>query len=310
MSDFPIRCVQLSRWYGEVQGLSGLTVDIPSGVVGLLGPNGSGKTTLLRLLTGLIRPTRGHAEILGTRIGSDTWQAFEKIGYSPGDDIHFETERGVDFLVMMARICGDGPAEAKRRAEGALDKVGMSDRAGVKLSAMSKGMRQRIKVAQALLFQPQVLLLDEPLNGMDPLSRRRTMDIVREHGDAGGTVLLASHVLHEVENITDKVILLHHGRLLAEGRLAEIRDLIEMKPRQVTLTSPAVKSIAASLLADNLVSGVAFGADGHLTLETRNLSTLIERLQLLGEEGSIENLDIADEKLEEVFALLVKGAAL
>lgn len=309
MSTPVIRCVGLARWYGEVQGLSGLTVDLTPGVIGLLGPNGSGKTTLMRLLTGLARPTRGHVELWGTRVGPNSWAEFRRVGYAPGDDVHFESERGIDFLALMARVGGDAPAAARARAERALAQVGMEDLGTKKLQAMSKGMRQRIKVAQALLFQPELLLLDEPLNGMDPVSRRQTINLVRAHGAAGGTVLFSSHILHEVEAVTDRMLLLHHGRLLAEGRLAEIVGLLERKPRRVQLGSRARREIAAALLQEDFVSGVSFGDGEQLLLETRDLQRLIERLQEYGGEGQIDSMEIADENLESVFDSLVGAAA-
>ncbi|KAA3612843.1 MAG: ABC transporter ATP-binding protein [Planctomycetota bacterium] len=302
-----LRCVNLSRWYGEVQGLSGLTVDMHGGVIGLLGPNGSGKTTLMRLLTGLAEPSSGYAEIFGVRMGSQAHDLFRRIGHAPGDDIHFENERAVDFLRLLARLGGETGATVRQLADRALDHVGLLDRGDTRLKAMSKGMRQRIKVAQALLFEPELLLLDEPLNGMDPLSRRQIMDLVRRHGSQGGTVVFASHILHEVEAVTDQVVMLHHGRLLAEGRLSEIRDLLSQKPRRVTLNSPARRSIAASLLEEEAVRSVAFGEGDELSVETRDLDGLVARLQSLGAEGQVQSLQIMDENLEAVFDLLVGG---
>ncbi len=309
MSGAPIRCFNLARWYGEVQGLSGLTVDIGPGVVGLLGPNGSGKTTLMRLLTGLARPTFGHAEVFGRRMGPDAWEVFRRIGHVPGDDVQFETERAVDFLAMLSRMGGDRGPAARTRAEEALEKVGLLKRADTRLRAMSKGMRQRVKMAQALLFDPELLLLDEPLNGMDPVSRRKTMNLIRERGRDGRTVLFASHILYEVQDVTEQVILLHHGRLLAEGRLSEIRDLIDLKPRRISLKSPQCREIAAASLDRNLVLAVEFGEDDRLQLDTRELDPLLGFLQELGEAGRIESLEIADENLEAVFDLLVQGEA-
>ena len=186
----------------------------------------------------------------------------------------------------------------------------MTELAGKRLREMSKGMRQRIKVAQALLHEPELLLLDEPLNGMDPLSRRQVMDLVREHGRRGGTVLFASHILHEVESITDRVILLHHGRLLAEGRLGEIRDLLDRKPRRITLqgASPeAVRRLAAAALQSDLVSGLEFEGEDGLHLDTRRLGPLLDAIQTWGEEGDVRALSMADENLEAVFDLLVGG---
>ncbi|MDP6963641.1 MAG: ABC transporter ATP-binding protein, partial [Planctomycetota bacterium] len=214
MSKPAIVCKNLSRWYGEVQGLAGLDVTLDQGVFGLLGPNGSGKSTLMRLLTGQIHASRGSVEIFGEAIRPGIHRPLRHIGYAMGEDVHFENERALDFMKMLAVLGGETSSAAEKRALAALNFMGMADRAKVRLREMSKGMRQRVKVAQALLFEPQILLLDEPLNGMDPVNRRQTINRVREWGENGRTVLLASHVLHEVESVTDRLIMLHHGRLL------------------------------------------------------------------------------------------------
>lgn len=310
MSETPIiRCRGLSRWYGEVQGLSGLDLEVHAGVIGLLGPNGSGKSTFMRLLTGLIRPSRGTVELFGQPVTPGRQDVFAKIGHAPGDDIHFETERAVDFLALIASLGGDSRAESERRANEALDEVGLLDAREKRLNSMSKGMRQRVKVAQALLFDPQLLLLDEPLNGMDPVSRRHTLDLVRRFGAEGRTVVLASHVLHEVEAVTDHLVLIHHGRLLAEGRLGEIRELVDRKPRRLVLDGSDLRGLAAQVLADGLVTGISFEADGRLALETRELGNLLDRLGQLGSAGQIHSLDVEDQNLEAVFDLLVGETA-
>lgn len=311
MSGAPaIRCEGLCRWYGEVQGLSGVTLEIGSGVAGLLGPNGSGKSTFMRLVTGLIRPSRGHVEVFGARMDRrGRHEVFRRVGYAVGEDVHFESERAVDFLRLLALLGGAGPAQAPALAERALDRVGMTERAGTRLAAMSKGMRQRVKVAQALLFEPDLLLLDEPLNGMDPVSRRATLDLVREWGASGRTVVFASHVLHEVEAVTDRVVLLHHGRLLAEGLLAEIRELVDLRPRSIRLEGAGLAALAAAALAEGVASGVSTQESGEIRLETRRLPELLERLQRAGAEGAIHSMELDDADLESLFALLLEEGA-
>jgi len=305
MSAPAIRTVGLSRWYGEVQGLAGLSVTIEQGIVGLLGPNGSGKSTLMRLLTGQIHASRGHVEIFGERMVPGQYRSFRQMGHAPGEDIHFEGERARDFLTLLTHLGGDNGSKAQDRVDKALDRVGMSDKADVRLREMSKGMRQRIKVAQAVLFDPPLLLLDEPLNGMDPLSRRRTLDLVRAYGQEGRTVLLASHVLHEVDAVTEHLIMLHHGRLLAEGQLSEIRNLIDQKPRRATLRGRELTSLAARLLQEGSVSGLTMEGEDCLHLDTRDLPRLLQELQAVGAEGCIENLTTDDQDLETVYDLLV-----
>lgn len=307
MSAPAIRCEGLCRWYGEVQGLSGITLEIGGGVAGLLGPNGSGKSTFMRLLTGLIRPNRGWVEVFGQRMDRvGRHEVFRRVGYAVGEDVHFESERAVDFLRLLAMLGGASAAQARDLADRALDRVALTDRAATKLSGMSKGMRQRIKVAQSLLFDPELWLLDEPLNGMDPVSRRSTLDLVRAWGASGRTVVFASHVLHEVEAVTERVVLLHHGRLLAEGLLAEIRELVDERPRRVRLEGDGLAVMAAAALAAGIASGVTTHPSGGVLLETRQLPALMLRLLEAGAGGAIHSLEVDDADLETLFTLLLE----
>jgi ABC-2 type transport system ATP-binding protein len=307
MSAPAIRCEGLCRWYGEVQGLSGISLEIGTGVAGLLGPNGSGKSTFMRLLTGLIRPNRGWVEVFGQRMDrAGRHEVFRRVGYAVGEDVHFESERAVDFLRLLAMLGGASAAQARDLADRALERVALADRAATKLSGMSKGMRQRIKVAQSLLFEPELLLLDEPLNGMDPVSRRSTLDLVRAWGASGRTVVFASHVLHEVEAVTERVVLLHHGRLLAEGLLAEIRELVDERPRRVRLEGDGLATMAAAALAAGIASGVTTHPSGGVLLETRQLPALMLRLLEAGAGGAIHSLEVDDADLETLFTLLLE----
>ncbi len=310
MSAPAIRCEGLCRWYGEVQGLSGISLEIGTGVAGLLGPNGSGKSTFMRLVTGLISPNRGFVEVFGVRMDRAGRQdVFRRVGYAVGEDVHFESERAVDFLRLLAMLGGANSTQAADSAERVLHQVALSDRADTKLSGMSKGMRQRVKLAQALLFEPDLLLLDEPLNGMDPVSRRATLDLVRAWGTRGKTVVFASHVLHEVEAVTERVVLLHHGRLLAEGLLAEIRELVDLRPRRVRVEGEGLAAMAATALAEGLATGVVTHPSGGVDLETRQLPALLERLLSVGAGGSIHSMDVDDADLETLFALLLEESA-
>jgi ABC-2 type transport system ATP-binding protein len=220
--------------------------------------------------------------------------------------VHFESERAVDFLRLLAMLGGASAAQARDLADRALERVALADRAATKLSGMSKGMRQRIKVAQSLLFEPELLLLDEPLNGMDPVSRRSTLDLVRAWGASGRTVVFASHVLHEVEAVTERVVLLHHGRLLAEGLLAEIRELVDERPRRVRLEGEGLATMAAAALAAGIASGVTTHPSGGVLLETRQLPALMLRLLEAGACGAIHSLEVDDADLETLFTLLLE----
>ena len=309
MSSPAIECKNLSRWYGEVQGLAGLNITLDKGVFGLLGPNGSGKSTFMRLLTGQIHASRGSVKIFGEIMVPGNYRVLRHIGYSIGEDVHFENETAIYFMKMLAVLGGEHGAAATKRAMQALDFMGMAGKANVRLSEMSKGMRQRVKVAQALLFEPDLLLLDEPLNGMDPTNRRQTIDRVREWGESGRTVLLASHVLHEVESVTDRLMMLHHGRLLAEGRLSDIRKLIDRKPRRATIKGENLRQLISELLGDELITGFNQDIDGRFHLDTFDLPVLLEKLSAYGRSGIIETLETDDQELELVYSLLLSDNA-
>jgi ABC-2 type transport system ATP-binding protein len=309
MSAPAIVCDNLSRWYGEVQGLAGLNVTLDQGVFGLLGPNGSGKSTLMRLLTGQIHASRGSVKIFGETIVPGNYKPLRHIGYAVGEDVHLESERAIDFMKMLATLGGESGKAAEQRAMKALDFMGMADKAKVRLREMSKGMRQRVKVAQALLFEPDLLLLDEPLNGMDPVNRRQTIDRVRQWGESGRTVLLASHVLHEVESVTDRLVMLHHGRLLAEGRLSDIRELVGRKPRRASINGSNLRPLIAELLSDELITGFNQDIDGRFHLDTFDLPTLLNKLSEHGRKGNIDTLETDDQELELVYDLILSDNA-
>src|SRR3954469_23163370 len=224
----------VSKWYGNVIGLNKLTLHVPAGVTGLLGPNGAGKSTLLQLATGQLRPSQGIVRVLG----QDVWDnpALNRlVGLCPEQDAFYEWMTGHDFVRTCARLSGMGRREATAAADRAMATVGMTENMNRAVGGYSKGMRQRTKLAQALVHQPRVLFLDEPLTGTDPVARRDLMDIIQRLGSEGKSVLVSSHVLHEVQSLTPNIVLLNHGRLVAEGNIRQIRDLIDHHPHHIVL---------------------------------------------------------------------------
>src|SRR5438105_4277981 len=206
----------VSKWYGHVIGLNNLSLSLPSGVTGLLGPNGSGKSTLLQLATGQLRPSQGEVRVLGHRpwdhAGLNRW-----IGLCPEQDAFFEWMTGRRFLTDCALLGGLGGRGAREAAGRALELVGMTEHADRPIRGYSKGMRQRIKLAQALVHDPMILFLDEPLSGTDPVARRELIDLIIDWGQQGRTVLVSSHIFHEVQAVTRSIVLLNRGRLVAIG---------------------------------------------------------------------------------------------
>src|SRR3954447_18564498 len=223
---------EVSKWYGNVIGINKLSIRIPAGVTGLLGPNGAGKSTLLQLATGQLFPSQGAVRVLGQVVWNNP-RLNRLIGLCPEQDAFYEWMTGLDFVRTCARLSGMGRAEAREAAERTLEAVGMTKNRDRAVRGYSKGMRQRTKLAQALVHAPDVLFLDEPLTGTDPVARRDIMDIIHRLAGQGKSVLVSSHVLHEVESLTQSVVLLNRGRLVAEGHVREIRDLIDTHPHHI-----------------------------------------------------------------------------
>lgn len=299
----------VSKWYGNVIGVNDLTLAIGAGVTGLLGPNGAGKSTLLQLLTGQLRPSRGEVRVFGQQPWNNA-PLMARIGLCPEQDAFYEWMSGWQFVFNLARLGGMPRAEASEATAQTLERVGMTEYMHRAIRGYSKGMRQRTKMAQALVHEPDVLFLDEPLAGTDPVARRELIDIIVELGRKGKSVLVSSHVLYEVEALTREIVLLHRGRLLAEGNVRQIRDLIDKHPHRIVLVSDHYRALAARLVTDDDVSGVTFvPKDRVVVVETRRPDLFYGRLPAIAlEDGTlIEEVYSEDDNLEAVFKYLVKG---
>jgi ABC-2 type transport system ATP-binding protein len=296
----------VSKWYCNVIGLNKLTLRIPPGVTGLLGPNGAGKSTLLQLATGQLRPSQGTVRVLG-RIVWDNPALNRQIGLCPEQDAFYEWMTGLDFVRTCARLSGMG-REAAAAAKAALARVGMTEHMNRAIRGYSKGMRQRTKIAQALVHGPRVLFLDEPLSGTDPVARRDLVDVIHGLGAAGCTVLVSSHVLHEVQALTPNIALLHRGRLVAEGHVRDIRDLIDQHPHRIVLVGDRPRELAARLAGCDDVVGIQFlDRDSGLLVETRQPDAFYSRLPTLAREDGLALREVysEDDNLEAVFKYLV-----
>jgi len=302
-----VRFEGVSKWYGNVIGINKLTLHIPAGVTGLLGPNGAGKSTLLQLATGQLYPSQGAVLVLGQQVWNNPGLNHH-IGLCPEQDAFWEWMSGRDFVRTCARLTGFGRAEADERTERALAQVGMTAHAGRAVGGYSKGMRQRAKLAQALVHDPQVLFLDEPFTGTDPVARRELMDIVIGLGKQGKSVVVSSHVLHEVQALTQHIVLLNRGRLVAEGNIRDIRDLIDRHPHRIVLVSPGFRRLAAVLAGWDDVEGLKIHpAERSVVAETRAPDAFYARLPELSLGGlAIEEVWSEDDNLEAVFKYLVK----
>ncbi|HET6202054.1 MAG TPA: ABC transporter ATP-binding protein [Planctomycetota bacterium] len=296
----------LSKWYGEVIALSDLSFELAPGIAGLLGPNGAGKSTLFRLLTGLLRPSLGEVRLFGEEVEGNP-PLFRRVGYCPEADAFWEEMRALEFVRTLARIHGYGAREAKERAGRALERVKLADRGKRRIGGLSHGQRQRLKFAQALLHDPDLLLLDEPFNGMDPVLRRETMELVLSLAAEGKTILVASHVLYEVEALTERILLLLRGHLRAEGSIADIRDLLDEVPRKLVVATPDPRGLAAAAAPRDGVVAVR-REKGRVALETDRPEEVLRWITQAAASGEVivEEVYAADEDLESIFDLLVK----
>jgi ABC-2 type transport system ATP-binding protein len=294
-----------SRWYGPVIALNDVTTTLGPGVTGLLGPNGAGKSTFLKLAAGQLAPSQGEVRVLGQPAWGSP-ELFHRIGVCPEADAFWEGLTGLQFLTALLRLTGYDDAECRHRADAALEQVALTEARDRKIGGYSKGMRQRIKMAQALAHDPQVLLLDEPVSGMDPVNRRRIVDLVKRLGREGRTVLVSSHILHEVEAMTRRVLLIHNGRILAEGDVREIRDLMDEHPHTVALRARDPRALARAVVGSPHVLSLTFGADGEwVTVQTARPDDFYSSVVEAAVEAGVTEMYSPDENLESVFRYLV-----
>jgi ABC-2 type transport system ATP-binding protein len=309
VSEGPVLVAEhLSKWYGEVSGLNDVSVAIPRGVTGLLGPNGAGKSTFMKLATGQLAPSSGTIRALGEPIWGNQ-ALYARIGYCPDQDAFYDGMTGRRWLEALVRLNGLSPADARAAAGRALAVVELADAADRKIGGYSKGMRQRVKLAQAIIHDPELLILDEPLNGMDPLMRRRTIRLIKDWARTGKSVLVSSHILHEIESMTSNILLVNNGRILAEGNVHQIRELIDEHPHTVLVRAADPRRLAQHLMAQDDVLSVTF-EEGAVVIQTARpdgFYTRLTKLAASGDAGEIEEITSPDDNLQAVFKYLVKS---
>ena len=307
MSTPLISAEQVSKWYGQVIGLNDVTVNVPPGVTGLLGPNGAGKSTFMKLITGQLKPSKGTVKVLGEPIWANPHLYFQ-IGFCPEQDAFYDRMTGLEWVTALVRLNGLSDREADEAARRALATVDLMDAANKKIGAYSKGMRQRVKLAQAIVHDPDLLILDEPLSGMDPLGRRKSIRLIRDWGRAGKSIVVSSHILHEIESMTANILLINNGRILAEGDVHHIRDLIDEHPHTVYVKGEDPRRLAREFLARDDVMSLKF-EPGAVVVETGKPDAFYSRLTELaasGEVGAIDEVTSPDDNLQAVFQYLVK----
>jgi ABC-2 type transport system ATP-binding protein len=301
-----IEVENLTKWFGDLVAISDVSFSVGPGVTALLGPNGAGKSTLLRVLCGLTAPSRGAARVLGTSPRGDI-ALYRRIGLVPQQEVVFEGMRALAFVALSAELCGLGSG-AQARAADALRVVELDPDDRRPIAAYSKGMRQRVKVAAALVHDPEVVVLDEPLEGLDPRQRLRMIELFRRLGAEGRTVLVSSHVLDEVEKFGSRVLVIVQGKLAAEGDFHAIRGLMEDRPHRVRVRSDNPRAVAAGLLEQGAALGVRVSGDDMVVVDTDAVASLRKLLPAVARDRGARLFEVVplDEDLESVFRYLVE----
>jgi ABC-2 type transport system ATP-binding protein len=297
---------EVSKYYGEVLGVSHVNLSVPPGITSLVGPNGSGKTTLMNLLTGLIRPTRGQVSVLGLSPRRPE-EFFRQVGYCTQFDSFPRGFTGYEFISAYLALAGFPPVEVNHMATKALDRAGLLDAAHRKIAGYSKGMRQRIKLAQAMAHSPRVLVLDEPLNGLDPLARAETLALFRAFAEQGRFLMISTQVLHEVDLVADHVILLSQGTVVAEGKIHEVRSEIRDQPLQILIHCDRPRALASRLFESGDVVEARLHPDGgSILVKTRDADRFYLQLNHIALDSiEIESVAPADDDVISVYDYLI-----
>jgi ABC-2 type transport system ATP-binding protein len=309
VSEGLVTFTDVSRFYGEVLGINRVNLAIPSGITSLVGPNGAGKTTLMNLMAGLIRPSKGEIRVLGVPVDQPQ-ELCRIVGYCTQFDAFPKGLTGYHFIHSFLRIRGMSEAECERRTWAALETVNMRDAAHRAVGAYSKGMRQRVKLAQAIAHDPQVVILDEPLNGLDPMARAETIALFRDWGARGRHVIVSSHILHEVDRISDQVILLSHGYVVAEGQIQGVRSEVKDQPMQILIRCAHPNALAARLFQQHDVVEAKIHSDGKgILLRTTDADRFYLMLNhVIVETGmEVESVAPADDDVNSVYQYLIGG---
>ncbi|MFC2167866.1 ABC transporter ATP-binding protein [Acidobacteriota bacterium] len=298
---------KLSKWYGNVLGLNDVSLKIEPGITGLLGPNGAGKSTFLKLITGQIKPKIGSVKIQGEDIRNN-YDLFSTIGFCPEQDAFYEDMSGWVFLKHLLNLHQFSADESETRATKALEFVELFKDKDRNIRSYSRGMRQRLKFAQAIAHDPKIIILDEPLNGLDPLGRRKIIRLVKTFAKEGKTIIVSSHVLPEVESMTKKIILIHQGKIFAQGDIHYIRDLIDTHPHIISVKCSNPRLLASKFIQEDFVMNIHFGQEQNsLQLEITNRDKFFSLLPSLVVENKIDVSEITspDDNLQAVFDYLI-----
>ncbi|MEY3228578.1 MAG: ABC transporter ATP-binding protein [Planctomyces sp.] len=308
----------VTRLYGTVLGVNDISLELPCGAWGLLGPNGAGKSTLLNLLIGQLKPTRGRVEVLGMQPRNNA-ALMRRLGFCPGFEGMYASVSGLDWVTFLLQMQGRSTAAARRRAIECMEQVGMQESMGRPIASYSRGMRQRTKLAQAISHEPELLILDEPFSGLDPIGRSQMTDLLRSWIREGRSIVIASHVLHEIEALTQSFLLISGGRLLASGTSEEVHELLYQVPMELHLRCTKARRIAALVLETGLADSVTIqpspvihsehgSSCDLLRISTRSAEPLASALMnwIPAEQVTVLEFRTADDSLQSLFNSLMK----
>lgn len=304
MTAAALEFTHVSKWYGSIAALTDVSLRVGDEVVGLVGKSGVGKSTLMKLAVGLLRPSQGTVHVHGKPAGSRAARA--DVGFCPDTERLYDALSGVEFVAWMLRYHGLSLAEARARSREVLAELGLAPHMARPIREYSKGMRQRVRLAQALAHRPRFVLLDEPMTGLDPIARREIGDLIRRLPEQGVGVLVSSHVLQELQDLVGRVVLMHQGRVLAEGRVAEIREQLPQRPHRVRVVADDLRRLGAEVVTWPSVLGVEF-ADAALQVSIGGDGDFYGALTGLGAHwpGGIQEIVPLDDDLASVFGYLL-----
>jgi ABC-2 type transport system ATP-binding protein len=295
----------LSKWYGEVIGLNNVTTTIEHGITGLVGPNGAGKSTLMGLAMGQLRPSKGTIRVFGRGVWNNP-AVLSNIGYCPEGDPFWSDVTGRQFVTFLAKASGLYGAGLRNALREVIDLIGMTQNADRAIKGYSKGMRQRIKIAQALIHKPKLLILDEPFTGTDPVGRHELGSLLTDLADRGIDILISSHVLHEVESLTKQILMIDHGRIVAEGQIVDVRRTMHNRPFAIRIRVDHPRRLAARLAEMEAVTSLQMMPPDTLMIQTVSPDDIYERLSnlIIERDVAVQEIAATDESLEAIFGYL------
>lgn len=306
-SNIVLKAENLSKWYGNILGISEISLEITPGVQGLLGPNGAGKSTFLKIATGQLKQNLGKMTVFGEPVYNN-YRLFSKVGFCPEYDCYYKDITGWEFILFHARLhCANGK-EAPDMAASALERVGMRENENKLISAYSLGMRQRLKVAVSIVHNPDLLVLDEPLRAIDPLWRVKIIRLIKQFEKEGKTVIVSSHILPEIESMTNNITLIHQGKIFAHGDIQEVRSLIDTHPHQISISCDNTRLLIEKLIRCDYVLNVHFNdKENNVVIETNNRDSFYDSLlKIIMETGLVvDEMTSPDDNLQAVFDYLI-----